>query len=119
MGVLPSKEECSEGLIQSFASISFSWSLSSFGPILWFLFPHPIYPGTLPWVHTHPSANMDLEVKVSVRSKIHYGLALSLDFEPQGALLHMSGVSLVPKDGGVEIPLSFTQTRFCPSLSLS
>ena len=45
---------------------------------------------------------------------LHYPLT----FEPQGALLHMSGVSLVPKDGGVEIPLSFTQTRFCPSLSL-
>ena len=43
-------------------------------------FSTPDLPGTLPCVRTHPSAEMDLEVKVSMRSKIHYGLALSLDF---------------------------------------
>ena len=31
-------------------------------------------------VHMHPSAKMDLKVKASGKSKIHYGLALSLDF---------------------------------------
>ena len=77
MGVLPSKEECSEGPIKSFVYVSFSPSLSSFRPIIWFLFLHMIYPGTLSWVHTHPSAKMDLEVKASGRSKTHYGLALS------------------------------------------
>ena len=43
-------------------------------------FPHLTYPGTYPWVHTHPSAKMDLEVKISGRSKTHYGLALSFEF---------------------------------------
>ena len=32
---------------------------------------------------------MDLETKASGRSKTHYGLALSLDFDPQGAFLSM------------------------------
>ena len=43
----------------------------------------------------------------------HYPLA----FDPHGALLHMRSVSLVPKEGGAEMPLSFTQTEFallCP-----
>ena len=43
----------------------------------------------------------------------HYPLA----FDPHGALLHMCSVSLVPKEGGAEMPLSFTQTEFallCP-----
>ena len=48
--------------------------------------PTPDLPGTLPWVHTHPSANMDLEVQVSERSKVHYGLAESLDFGPTRSL---------------------------------
>ena len=105
MGVLPIKEECSEGLIQSFASISFSWSLSSFGPILWFLFPHPIYPGTLPWVHTHPSANMDLEVKASGKSKTHYDLVLFLDFCPTRSLSEYVRCLPCPKRGGSRDPL--------------
>ena len=56
-----------------------------------------IYPGTLSWVHTHPSAKMDLKVKASGRSKTHYDLVLFLDFGPQGAFLSMYSVSLVPK----------------------
>ena len=32
---------------------------------------------------------MDLETKASGRSKTHYGLALSLDFDPQGDFLCM------------------------------
>ena len=54
--------------------------MSSFSPIIWFLFPYLTYPGALPWVHTHPSAKMDLRVKASGRIKTHYGLALSLEF---------------------------------------
>ena len=53
-------------------------------------------------------------MKVSVRSKTHYGLVLSLDFGPSRSLF--SHVSLVPKDEGVEILLSFTQTGFYPSV---
>ena len=103
MGVLPSKEECSEGPIKSFVYVSFSPSLSSFRPIIWFLFLHMIYPGTLSWVHTHPSAKMDLKVKASGRSKSHYDLVLFLDFGPQGAFLSMYSVSLVPEEVGAEI----------------
>ena len=60
--------------------VSSSGSLGSFRPIIWFLFPHLTYPGTLPLLHMHLSARMDLEVKASGRSKAHYGLVLSLDF---------------------------------------
>lgn len=40
-----------------------------------------------------------------------------LTFDPHGAFLHMCSVSLVPREGGAEMPLSFTQTGFallCP-----
>ena len=77
----------------------------------------------LPWdtslrSYTHPSVRMDLEVKVSVRSKTHYGLAVSLDFWPTRSLFSHVWCLLCPKSWGVEIPLSFTPTGFCPSLSL-
>ena len=35
-----------------------------------------------PLVCTHPSAEMDLQVEASGRSKAHYGLAFSWDFSP-------------------------------------
>ena len=70
-------------------------------------------------MNTHPSAEMDLEVKISGRSKTHYGLALSLEFEPQEAFLCMCRVSLVPKEGEAEIPESFTHTGFCPLFVLT
>ena len=60
--------------------VSSSGSLASFRPIIWFLFPHLTYPGTLPWLYMHLSARMDLKVKASGRSKAHYVLVLSLDF---------------------------------------
>ena len=55
-------------------------TLPSFRPVIWFLYPHLPYTGTLPGVHMHPSAKMDLEVKASGRNKTHYGLALCLGF---------------------------------------
>ena len=60
--------------------------LFPFRPIMWFLFPHLTYLGTLPWVHRHPSVKMDLEVKASGRSKTHYGLVLSSAFWPTKGL---------------------------------
>ena len=42
MGVgVPSSEECSKEVVQSFIYISASGSLSSFRPIIWFLFSTP------------------------------------------------------------------------------
>ena len=80
MGISPSEEECSEEAAKShLCEVSSSGSLPSFRPIIWFLFPHLTYPGTLPWLHMHLSAKMDLKVKASGRSKAHYGLVLSLD----------------------------------------
>ena len=38
------------------------------------------YPGTLPWMHPHLSAKMDLKVKASGRGNTLYGLALSPEF---------------------------------------
>ena len=52
----------------------------------------------------HPSAKMDLQVKASGKSKTHYGLALSPDFDAQGTFLHICSVFLVSKRGGAEIP---------------
>ena len=40
-------------------------------------------------VRVHTLAKMDLQVKVSGRSKIHYGLELSSDFGVQGSFLGM------------------------------
>ena len=47
---------------------------------------------------------MDLQVKASGKSKTHYGLALSPDFDAQGTFLHICSVFLVSKRGGAEIP---------------
>ena len=74
------RSEVKRRAVKSFISGSSSGSLSSFRPIIWFIFLHLTYPGTLPWVCTPPSAKMDIQVKASGRSKTHYGLALSLDF---------------------------------------
>ena len=49
--------------------------------------------GPSPWMHTQPSAKMDLELKASGRSKTHSRLELSPDFWLQGALLSMCSVS--------------------------
>ena len=65
-------------------------------------------------MHTHPSVKMDLQVKVSERSKTHYGLKLSLDFCPQGVFLCICSVSLFPKRGRVDSPQLFTQQGFVP-----
>ena len=51
-------------------------------PNIWFVFPHLIYPGTLPGLHMHPSAKTDLGVNASGKIKMHYVLALSPDFSP-------------------------------------
>jgi len=80
VGVPPREEEHSKEVVKSFIEVVSSGSLFSFRPIIWYLFPHLTYPGTLPWVCTHPSAKIDLEVKAFGRIKTHYGLALSLDF---------------------------------------
>ena len=64
----------------------FSWAFVFLWPIIWFLFPHLSYPGTLSWVLTHPSAKMALKVKASERSKAHYGLELYLHFWPTRSL---------------------------------
>ena len=71
------EEEHSKEVVKSFIQGSSSWSLSSFRPIMWLLFPHLTYLWTL-WVLTYPSPKMDLKVKASGRSRTHYGLVLSL-----------------------------------------
>ena len=77
---LARRGEVKRWAVKSFISGRSSGSLSSFRPVIWFLFLHLTYPGTLPWVCTPPSAKTDLQVKASGRSKTPYGLALSLDF---------------------------------------
>ena len=62
------------------------------------------YPRTLTWMHMLPSAKMDLEVKDFGRSNTHMTWHYPPTFDPQGAFLHMCSVSLVRKEGGVEIP---------------
>ena len=104
VGVAPSEEEQSKEMVKSFIWGSSSESLFSFKLIILFLFPKATYPGTLPWVHTHPSARIDLEVKSSGRSKTHCSWHYLLSFEPQEDLLCMCGVSLVPKEWGTKIP---------------
>ena len=88
--------------VKSFISGRSSRSLSSFRPVIWFLFLHLTYPGTLPWVCTPPSAKMDLQVKASGRSIVNWHCLLT--FDPQGAFWCMCNVSLVPKEGDTEIP---------------
>ena len=60
LGVPVSEEERNKQAVKSFIQGSSSTSLSSFRPIIWFLFSHLAYPGILPWVRLHPSAKMDL-----------------------------------------------------------
>ena len=79
MRVPLSEKECRKKVVDLFIQDSSSGSLSSFRPIIWFLYPHLTYPGTLPWVCIHPSAKMDLKVKASGRRETRYGLVLSLD----------------------------------------
>ena len=82
-------------------------------------FSTPDLPGTLPCIHTHiPQPRWISKWRFPWGARLIMVWHSPLTFDPQGALLRMSGVSLVPKDVGVEIPLSSTQTRFCPSLSL-
>ena len=63
MGIPPSEERLKEA-VKSFITGSSSGSLSSFRPVIWFLFLQLM----------RPSAKMDLEVKASGRSKAHCGL---------------------------------------------
>ena len=51
--------------------------------MIWFLFPHLTYPGTLPWVCTHPLANMDIKMKASGRNKLIMAWHYPLTFDPQ------------------------------------
>ena len=74
--ILPNEEEHSEEVVKSFIVLPglclplAKYLVSFFTPNL---------PWDTPLGFTHPSAKMDLKVKVSGRSKTHYGLALSLD----------------------------------------
>ena len=90
MGVPPYEKECSKEGVKSFIQGS-SGSLSSFSPVIWFLFSHLTYPGVLPKVHTHLSAKRDPEVKASGRSKTHYGLESSPDFDSKDFLSGSDG----------------------------
>ena len=76
----PSEEERRKEVVKSFLEVSSSRSLSFFRLVIWFLFPHVTYPGTLLLVSIHPSAKVDLKVKAFGGEKTHYGLALSPEF---------------------------------------
>ena len=113
----PSEGEHSKEVVKSFIQGSSSGYLSSFNPIIWFLFPHLTSPGTLPWVHTHPSAKMDLEAKASGRSKTPWPGTLSPPLthgKPCGA----RAVSPVSQKSGGQRPLSPLLTHAPPSLCL-
>ena len=71
------RESRAFGKFKSFVRGQLCESLSSLKPII-LLCPLVGYfvSGPTPGVHTHPSAQMDLEVKASGRSKSHYGLEL-------------------------------------------
>ena len=69
--------------------------LTSFRPIIWFLFPHLTYPGTLPLVRIHPSAKVDLKVKDSGGRKFIMVWHYSLTFDPEGGFLHKCQFSSV------------------------
>ena len=73
-------------------------------PNIWFLFPLLTYPGTLPGLHMHPSAKMDLEVNASGKIKTHYGLALSPDLSPARSFSVHARCLPVLKREGSEIP---------------
>ena len=91
----PSQEEHKKEVVKSFLWMSSSRSLSSFRPILWFLFPHLTYPGTLPLVRIHPSAKVDLKVKDSGGRKFIMVWHYSLTFDPEGGFLHKCQFSSV------------------------
>ena len=59
----------------------------------------PDLPWDTPLGFTHPSAQMDLKVKVSGRSKTHYGLAWPLDLWPTMSLSACVVSPLSPKWG--------------------
>ena len=46
-GHLLSEEECSKDVVKSFIQVNSYWSLSFVKPVIWFIFPHLTYPGTL------------------------------------------------------------------------
>lgn len=91
---------------------SSSWFFSSFRPIVWFLFPtSPAQDPPLGCTCTlSPDGSQSRKHK---KSKIHYGLALSMTFDPQAAFPCMYSVSLVPKGG--RDSLIFIQTGFASS----
>ena len=113
-----SEGERSKEAVKSFIQGSSSGSLSFFSPIIWFLFPHLTYPGTLPWVHTHPSAKMDLKVKASGRSKTHYGLALSRVLTHRKPFCACVVSPLFQKSGRQRSLDPLLIQAFAPSLSL-
>ena len=82
VGIPSSEEEQSKEMVKSLIWGSSSGSLFSFRLIIRFLFPHLTYPGTLPWLHIHSSARMDLEVKSSGKSKTHCSWHYLLSFDP-------------------------------------
>ena len=98
MGVPPC-EECSKEGVKPFIQGSSSGSLSSFRPVIWFLFPHLTYAGTLPWgAHTYLSQDGS-PGKASGRSETiawHYPLAS----DPQGGFLCTCSALLSRKSGG-------------------
>ena len=98
---------------KSFMQGSSSGSLRSFRPVIWFLFPHPTYPGTLPWVCMHPSAKMDLKVKVW-EEQDSLCLSLSLDLRPPRSLSVRVQCLPCPKREGSRDPLILYSNRILP-----
>ena len=82
--------------------------------IIWFLFPHLTYPRTLLWVCMYPTAKMDLEVKASGRSKIHYGRYHPLTFNPRGAFSVCVVSPLSPKSREQRSLNSLSKQGFAP-----
>ena len=68
------------GKCKFFTKGQFSRSSSSLRPIILVYLPWLICLRTLPGVCMHTLAKLDLKVKASGRSKIHYGLELSCEF---------------------------------------
>ena len=79
MGIPPGEEEHSKEADKSFTQVSSSGCLPS-GQLSGFLFHTQPTLGPSPGVRVYPSAEIDLEVKASGRSKTHCGLELSPGF---------------------------------------
>ena len=71
----------------------------------------------LPW-DTHPSVRMVSKWRFLWGARLIMVWQYPFDFWPTRSLFSHVWCLLCPKSWGVEIPLSFTPTGFCPSLSL-